>query len=120
RSISMPASPMTATAATSMSSIPGARAGGFAPFAPNASGSKPRRSVNRQCSSSVVGSGSARYRSSSSVLLNGRVPPVQHQRVAVGVVEERHVADAGVQDLAPELDALGLELPSRLRDVRHA
>src|SRR5262249_26401801 len=45
------------------------------------------------------------------------VPPVQHQRVAVGIVEESHVADARVEGLATELDALALELAARRGDV---
>ena len=44
-----------------------------------------------------------------------RVPVVEHQRVSVGIVEERHAAHAGVEDLAVELDAPLLErAPSRL------
>jgi hypothetical protein len=35
---------------------------------------------------------------------------VEHQVVAVGVGEERHLADAGVERLATEDDARGLEL----------
>ena len=35
---------------------------------------------------------------------------VEHQRVAVGVGEERHVADAGVEDVAHERHAARLEL----------
>src|SRR4051794_2932112 len=42
-----------------------------------------------------------------------RVAAVQHQRVAVGIVEERHVAHAGVEDVAVELDAAALELRAR-------
>src|SRR4051794_18445031 len=49
-----------------------------------------------------------------------RVPAVEHQRVAVGVAEEGHVADAGVEDLAVEPNATLFELGSRLGDVRHA
>ena len=60
RSISIPASPTVPDPATSSSSIVGAAATAVAPFAANASGSKPRRSVKRQGSSVVVGSGSAR------------------------------------------------------------
>src|SRR5690242_13769558 len=48
------------------------------------------------------------------------VPPVQHQLVAVGILEEGHVADAGVEDLAVELDTALLELAPRLGHVRHA
>ena len=44
---------------------------------------------------------------------------VQHQRVAVRVVEEGHVSDAGVEDLAAELDALGLELGTPRGHVVH-
>ena len=40
-----------------------------------------------------------------------------YKRQAVGIGEERHVADPRVQDLAHELDALGLELRARRRDV---
>ena len=39
------------------------------------------------------------------------------RRVAVGVGEERHVADAGVQGVAGELDAAGLQGGAGLRDV---
>ena len=46
--------------AASSSSIAGAEATPAAPFAENASGSKSFRSVKRQDSSFVVGSGSAR------------------------------------------------------------
>src|SRR5438105_9250345 len=49
----------------------------------------------------------------------GYVPPMEHERVAVRVVEERHVTDPGVEDLALELDALRLELAARLGDVGH-
>jgi hypothetical protein len=42
---------------------------------------------------------------------------VEHQRIAVGIAEERHVADARVEDVAVELDPLGLELLARLGDV---
>ena len=42
---------------------------------------------------------------------------VEHERVAVGVVEERHVADARVERLADELDALCLERCTRRLDV---
>ena len=61
RSISIPPSLTRASPATSTSSIPSATAAAaaVAPFAVNESGSKPRRSVKRQCSSVVVGSGSA-------------------------------------------------------------
>src|SRR5215210_3057270 len=48
------------------------------------------------------------------------VAAMQHQSVAVGVVEERHMADAGVEDLALELDASALELPPGLLDARDA
>ena len=50
---------MVADAATSSSSIDGTSAAATG-FAANASGSNPARSVKRQCSSRVVGSGSAR------------------------------------------------------------
>jgi hypothetical protein len=45
---------------------------------------------------------------------------VEHQRVPVRIGEERHVADAGVEDLAGELDALRLERRPRLLDVGDA
>ncbi len=45
------------------------------------------------------------------------VAPVQHQRVALGVGEDRHVADAGVDRLAEEDDALRLQLRAVARDV---
>src|SRR4051812_17517008 len=41
-------------------------------------------------------------------LLVRRVPTVQHELVAVRIGEERHVAHAGVERVAGELDALGL------------
>lgn len=44
---------------------------------------------------------------------------MQHQRVAVGVLEEGHVADAGVERVAAELHAARLQLGACLRDVRH-
>ena len=46
-----------------------------------------------------------------------RVPPVEHEHVPVRVLEDPHVADAGVERLAAELDALRLELLLRRRDV---
>ena len=45
---------------------------------------------------------------------------VQHQRVPVRILEERHVADAGVDGLAVELDALGLELRAGGGDIGDA
>ena len=42
---------------------------------------------------------------------------MQHQVVAVGVAEERHVADTGVERVAAELDAFRLELLSCGLDV---
>ena len=42
---------------------------------------------------------------------------MQHERVPLGVLEERHVADTGVADLAEELDAGLLELRALRRDV---
>src|SRR5689334_7443105 len=41
----------------------------------------------------------------SALRVTRRVAVVQHQRVAVGIREERHVADAGVEDVAVEGDA---------------
>src|SRR4051812_26308975 len=49
-----------------------------------------------------------------------RVPPVEHQDVAVRVLEDPHVTNPGVERLAAEFDALRLELLLRLDDVRHA
>src|SRR3954470_12055136 len=46
-----------------------------------------------------------------------RVPAVQHELVAVGIGEDRHVADAGVEGVAEELDSLGLEHGAHLSDV---
>src|SRR3954454_18719227 len=45
---------------------------------------------------------------------------VQDHLVAVRVGEERHVADTGVENIAVELDALGLELLARLVHVGNA
>ena len=45
---------------------------------------------------------------------------MQHDLVPVGIGEEGHVADARVEDVAVELDALLLELAPRFRDVRDA
>src|SRR4051794_24746019 len=42
---------------------------------------------------------------------------MEHEVVAVGIREERHVADARVERLAVELHALRLERRARLRDV---
>jgi len=42
---------------------------------------------------------------------------VEHERIPVGIAEERHVADAGVEDLALERDPAALELLPRLGDV---
>src|SRR5215207_4098630 len=53
---------------------------------------------------------------SRSVLVR-RVPVVQHEVVAVRVAEERHVAHAGVERVAVELDTLRLELCARRSDV---
>src|SRR3954469_24906521 len=46
-----------------------------------------------------------------------RVPSVQHELVAVRIGEDRHVADAGVEGVAEELDTLGLEGRAHLADV---
>src|SRR4051794_2035512 len=124
RSISIPSSVTTARADTSRSSMASAR-DAFVTVPgtgtrPNESGSKPRRSVKRHGSSVVDGSGSSRYRVNASALATRRVPPVEHQRVAVGIVEEGHVADARVENVAGELDAPLLELAPRLPDIRHA
>jgi hypothetical protein len=42
---------------------------------------------------------------------------MQHEVVAVGVGEERHVANAGIEGLPGELDSLGLELGASRRHV---
>src|SRR5687767_8907421 len=42
-----------------------------------------------------------------------RVAVVEHERVAVGILEERHVANARVEDVALEHDASALELRPR-------
>jgi hypothetical protein len=47
----------------------------------------------------------------------GRIAVVEHQVVAVRVCKEGHMADAGVENIAFELDALGLELGARGGDV---
>ena len=49
-----------------------------------------------------------------------RVAPVQHQGVAVGIAEDRHVADARVEDVALERHAGLLERRARLGDVGDA
>jgi hypothetical protein len=46
-----------------------------------------------------------------------RVAVVEHERVAVRIGEERHVADAGVERVAPERHAARLELGPRALDV---
>ena len=43
---------------------------------------------------------------SSGGLRVGRVPAVQHELVAVGIFEDRHVADTRVERLAEELEPL--------------
>src|SRR5438067_2792613 len=45
---------------------------------------------------------------------------MQKQRVAVGILEERHAADARLDRLAVELHAFRLELGARGVDVGHA
>src|SRR4051812_9029913 len=47
------------------------------------------------------------------------VAVVEHERVPVRVLEERHVADAGVEDVALELEPAGLEVRARLGHVLH-
>src|SRR5713226_8197985 len=49
-----------------------------------------------------------------------RVPPVQHQGVPVGIVEEGHVADARVERLAGELHTFPFELGASCSDVGYA
>jgi hypothetical protein len=46
-----------------------------------------------------------------------RVTLVQHEVVAVGIGERRHVADTGVEGVAGEGDASGLKLGARGRNV---
>src|SRR3954469_11202411 len=53
------------------------------------------------------------------MLLGRRVAVMQHERVALGVFEERHVAHAGVHRVGAELDAARLELAARRLDVVH-
>src|ERR1044072_4484684 len=60
----------------------------------------------------------ARRATSLGVVVRG-VAVVEHQVVAVWVGEERHVADAGVHDLAGQDDAFGLELRPGRGDVVH-
>jgi hypothetical protein len=48
------------------------------------------------------------------------VAAVQHELVAVGIAEEGHVADAGVERVAAERDASPLELLARALDVGDA
>src|SRR3954454_17969427 len=73
---------------------------------------EPRRSLAR---SFIAGRSSAvnalrGFRSAIARLVRiGRVAVVQHELVAVGVGEDRHVADAGVEGGAEEGHALGLE-----------
>jgi hypothetical protein len=43
---------------------------------------------------------------------------VKHQVVSVGILEQRHVADARVDCLTIELHTFRLELCSRRRDIR--
>src|SRR5262249_10917500 len=121
RSIAIPLSEIVARPATSRSSMVSAgRASGTVPETrSNESGSKPRRSVKRQCSWVVSGSGSSCYAVSASAFTR-RVPAVQHELVAVGVLEEGEVADPGVDDGAVELHAFRLELRSRGGDVGNA
>ena len=52
------------------------------------------------------------------VLVTGCVPPVEHERVPVGIGEPGLLADAGDDRLALELDALRLELGARGRRRR--
>src|SRR5947209_4596748 len=118
-SISMPSAVTVARPDTSSSTIVS-----FGPVqssddwtCPNASGSKSRRSVKRQCSEVVSGSGSFSYAASASLRLIRRVPLVQREPVAIGIEERRHVANARVDGLAVELDALRLELGARGLDV---
>src|SRR5690348_4460721 len=47
----------------------------------------------------------------------GRVAAMQDQDVAVRVLEVRHMADAGIDRLAEELDALARQLGARRFDV---
>src|SRR3954451_3323417 len=103
--ISIDVSVTVARPATSMSSIRSGHVPGTVPGAwPKESGSKPLRSVKRHASSRVVGSGSARERSSRSALdidlavVIRLVAVVEHQRVAVGILEQRHVAHPRVDD----------------------
>src|SRR3954451_9347633 len=60
-----------------------------------------------------------RMKSTRVTSITRRVPPVQHERVPVGILEEGHVADARVERLAGELDAARLELVARFGHVGH-
>lgn len=50
---------------------------------------------------------------------SGSVSAVEHEGVALGVAEERHLADSGVM-FAGELDAASLEVSLGGGDVGHA
>ena len=52
--------------------------------------------------------------------VSGRVAPVEDDLVPVGIAHERHVADARVERVHVELDALLLELAAGLGDVGDA
>src|SRR3954470_19976066 len=60
--------------------------------------------------------GSAALIARDGLLVRG-VPAVEHELVAVRIGEDRHVADAGVEGVAEELDALGLEHRAHLGDA---
>src|SRR3954449_966233 len=60
--------------------------------------------------------GSAALLARDGLLVRG-VPAVEHELVAVRIGEDRHVADAGVEGVAEELNALGLERRAHLGNV---
>ena len=62
----------------------------------------------------------SRDRSQSQIRSCRCITTVQHQRIPVRILEESHVADAGVDSLAVENDALRFQLGARRRDVRNS
>src|SRR4051794_26305134 len=61
-----------------------------------------------------------RMKSMRVISITGRIPAVQHQRVPVGIAEERHMANARVERVALERAPARLEVGARLRDVGDA
>src|SRR5712691_9647987 len=54
------------------------------------------------------------------ISITGRIPPMKHELVAVGILEERHVTHARVEDVTLEHDSARLELAARLGHVGYA